>query len=728
MSALSHSEEGITTVGTAPAAGAGQWAGQGGCCLSRVPSLAALGEEALGSLASYVRVEEHPVGTALITEGETERDVFFILGGTAAARRADMDLGKFHAGRHFGELALVSGRPRAASVVALTPVTVARLEWSAYHRLMENDPRLASHLLEALLATVGRDLTGMTDLMGTLLRQRSLPRHVTIQVTMDGQARQVPMGTQPRALLPATVGEFPVVAALVDNKAVALDTPLSTDVTVAPLTTAHWEGERIYRRSLALLLMEAAAELVPDHVVRLGASTGHVQWIEVAPLEALDRDDLAKRLNARMREMVAEDRPFHQEWWTVEEAIHYFRERGWEAAVGLLRTHREATVPLVTCGRLYALSTGPLVCSASVMGEFEVLPAEHGLILAAGGARAEAENPVTLSNQLQATVMRDHEKWLRSLGVRGVGRFNASCIDGEVSKLIRVAEGFHEKRIGQIADTIAERAGTVRVICIAGPSSSGKTTFIKRLSVQLQVNGLDPVGISLDNYYLDREKTVRDATGEFDFEALEALDLALLREQLSRLLAGEKVKTALYDFARGMSIPEGCPEIHLKSNTLLMLEGIHGLNPRLLRNAVPVDQMFRIFIQPMSSLAFDRLSRVNPSDLRLIRRVVRDRHGRGCSAADNIARWPSVRAGERKHIFPHIGQADAIFDTSLIYELSVLKIYAERYLLEVPQTHPSYATAHRLRQLIDRFVAIYPDHVPPTSIIREFIGGSSFEY
>jgi uridine kinase len=227
---------------------------------------------------------------------------------------------------------------------------------------------------------------------------------------------------------------------------------------------------------------------------------------------------------------------------------------------------------------------------------------------------------------------------------------------------------------------------------------------------------------------VDREKTPRDAGGDWDFEALEALDLALLQEHVRRILAGEAIKTAHYDFRTGKSSPDGGPLIQLGPGDVLMLEGIHGLNPRLLGAIPRSGELYRIFIHPATTLPFDRLTRVSATDLRLLRRIVRDRHRRGYSSASNILRWPSVQAGEREHIFPHQHEADAVFDTALIYEPAVLKVYAERYLLEVPQDHPAYTTAHRLRHLVDRFVSIYPDHVPPTSLIREFIGGSGFEY
>jgi uridine kinase len=308
-----------------------------------------------------------------------------------------------------------------------------------------------------------------------------------------------------------------------------------------------------------------------------------------------------------------------------------------------------------------------------------------------------------------------------------VGAFNRACIEGSVPRLIRVNEGFHEKSIGQIADRIVGSGSGTRIVCIAGPSSSGKTTFIERLKVQLHVDGKNPIGVSLDDYYRDRERTPRDEKGELDFEALHALDLPLLNEHLLRLLSGEPVRLARYDFATGTSRPSAGAELALGRDDLLMLEGIHALNPELLGESGR-GRAFRIFVCPLGLPAIDELTRVHGSDLRLLRRIVRDRHTRATNAEQSILRWPSVRRGERAHIFPFQHLAEAVFDSSLLYELSVLKVFAERYLLEVPQTSTAYPTAFRLLALLDRVVTIYPDHVPQTSILREFIGASGFEY
>lgn len=689
-----------------------------------IAALSLLTDEELPILANYLTTVQVPSGEVILREGDTDRVCYFVQDGAATVQRGEFAVGRWERGSHFGEFGLMIGSPRAATVVSVTPMQLLRLDLDPWTRLQSEHPTTAARLLEGLLACAGDRLSHVTDTVGALMHGRSSPRQATVVVTETARIRSLPTGATPNDILPDEVDGFPVVAALMDGTIVPLDTPIATDVRVQPLTTAHWEGQRIYRRSAGMMLLEAAAELEPDRQFSLGSSVSSQQWIEVAPQDGLNLAELALRVEKRMHEMVKADVPFRHEWWAVEEAITWFRKRGWDSPALLLHMSREPAVRLVTCGKLHFLSLGALASNAGRISRFVVKASDGHLLLVTEGDRtAEA----SAASRAYVEVLHHHARWLESLGVRSVGEFDESCVLGQVSDTIRVAEGFHEKRFTHIADTIASRSG-IRIVCIAGPSSSGKTTFIKRLRVQLQVNGLDPVNVSLDDYYKDRAHCPRDANGEYDFEALEALDVELLGHQLERLLQCEKVRLAHFDFTTGRSHPDGGKEVSLGENCLLMLEGIHGLNPALLGNAVDPNVVFRIFIQPMMSLPFDPLSRVNPSDLRLIRRIVRDRHARKTTAAENIARWPSVRRGEHLHIFPFIPQADVVFDTSLIYELSVLKVYAERYLLEVSRTDPGFATAVRLRELIDRFVAIYPDHVPPTSILREFIGASSFEY
>lgn len=615
------------------------------------------------------------------------------------------------------------------------------------------------------------DDTPREDAAGALPRARSTGRRARLRVVVQGEVREVPAGTLAGALLPAEVDGRPVVAALIELKAASLITPVISACSIEPLTTAHWEAQRIYRHSTALLLLEAAARLDAP-ALRMGHSMGFAQRVLLLAPGAHDEDGragLARELAEAMNRLVAEDLPLREDLWAVEQAREHFVAAGWHEAAELLRTWRDPSVPLASYGQVRALRTGPLLPRTGGIEGFRVLPDPHGLILLFGSQAASRPippdyaglegnhtapaagaipAPATASagvaplaaaemrfitaeargaSQHASVMTEEHARWLMALRMDSVGAFNRACIDGDVTQLIMVSEGFQEKRISRIADQIHAYEPLVKVVCIAGPSSSGKSTFVRRLRVQLQVLGIRPVGMSLDDYYVDREQTPRDQHGEYDFEAFEAMRVDLLQDHTARLLGGEAVRTARFDFQTGASHPEGGPTIQLGDRDVLLMEGIHGLNPRLLAS-IPGQRVFRIFVCPLTQLPFDRLTRVHASDVRLIRRIVRDRHSRGYDAAANILRWPSVRAGERQHIFPFQRQADAVFDTSLVYELSVLKVYAERYLLEVPQRDPAYTTAFRLLGLLDRFVSIYPEHVPPTSLLREFIGGSGFEY
>jgi uridine kinase len=684
----------------------------------------------LGS-AELVRM---PRGERVHAAADAGRNLYLLLDGTATLRRAELPLRRLLPGDHFGELALLGGAHRGETVTAETALTVARLSSTAWEHLLARAPAVAAKLAAAVAAALSRELAEITGDLGLLLRGRSLPRAREIVVRVGAEERRVRTGTLLSELLPAEIEGELVVGGLLGQKPVSLATPLSTSTTVAPLTVGHWEGRQIYAHSVGLVLLEAANAVAPGVTVRMGPSRGTEQVVELAGDGTEDRAGLAGRISEAMARIAEADAPFRVEYWPTDEATEHFRERGWTDAARLLRIRRQATVRLVSCGEVYALSMGPLLPSTGAIRGFRLSPRhEDGLSLDYGArdprnGHGSKAAPAAPARPKDGGMVRDHQRWLGAMDVSSVGAFNELCISGQVSQLIRVAEGFHEKRIGGIADQIAAAKDRIRVISIAGPSSSGKTTFIKRLNVQLQIDGVNPVAISLDDYYVDRERTPRDAKGDWDFEALEALDLPLLQDHVRRLLAGEAVTTPHYDFVSGRSKPAGGATIQLRPGDALMLEGIHGLNPRLLGAIPRAGELFRVFIHPATTLPFDRLTRTSATDLRLLRRIVRDRHQRGYRAGENILRWPSVQRGEREHIFPFQHEADAVFDSALVYEPAVLKVFAERYLLEVPPSHPAYPTAHRLRYLVDRFVSIYPDHVPPTSLLREFIGGSGFEY
>ena len=714
--------------------------------LREVELLRAFSDEDLAHLAHALHEERAPAGTTIVHEGDEDRALYVIAKGRARVLRGGVHLGTVEAGEAFGEIALIAGGTRTASVVAETDCDLLVLDSDSFERFAEEHVSLALRVLREIVASTSSRLSRMNETVGLLLRERGLPRRVDVRVTRGEETLVVKNGMPAGELLPTEVDGAPVVAALMDGRARPLNAPITGACVLAPLTTAHWEGERIYRRSLALALLEAGRR--EGIRVRVGPSLGFAQRILLD--DGVDPDDAARALGRALDALVGEDAALCQERVSVLEALDYFERQGEVDAARLIETTRQTMVSLASYGDAFVLVSGAYLPSTGRLSLFSLVPDEASLLLVYSVpgklrdapsdlvqrervARESGLPPVDVALEARdvsrhATQMtQKQERFLGALGIRSVGDFNRTCIGGEVGDLMRVAEGFHEKSIGQIADALAERGDDVKLVCIAGPSSSGKTTFIRRLTVQLQVNGLIPKGLGLDDYYVDRDATPRDEKGRYDFEALEALQLDLLTDHLARLAAGEEVRTARYDFVAGRSSPEGGPTIRLRDHELLMVEGLHGLNPRLTARLTD-RQIFRVFVCPLVQLPFDRISRIHASDVRLLRRIVRDRHGRALSAAETITRWPFVRAGERKHIYPFQNHADAVFDTSLVYEISVLKVYAERYLLEVPTAHPAQATAERLLAMLARFVTIYPDHVPTTSILREFIGGSGFNY
>ncbi len=590
-----------------------------------------------------------------------------------------------------------------------------------------------------------------------------------LEVTVSGHMTRVESGTLVGALLPEAVEGVPVVAALIDEAAVSLTTPLLSSCSVRPLTTHSWEGQRIQRRSLALLALEVGRTIGAEVTLRVGPSVGFGQRLiakktvgqgEIATLVPLNGSQLtgfAAALEAGMHEHLARGLSLRREHWLVDEAHSYFLRQGLTEAVELLRTWRDRVVPVISYGTTYAIDMGPVVTRSSAVGAFYIA-CEEELLLLIYGRRSQTSLAATktipavvlgevgetgpesermgthrfLMGQVRSSGLTpqgesfEEQAWLRTLGVSSIGTFNRACIEGSVPDIVRVAEGFHEKRISAIADEVASRGDAIDIVSIAGPSSSGKSTFIRRLCVQLKVNGITPVGLGLDDYYVDRDKTPTDASGDYDFEALEALNLELLHGHLEGLLRGDTVRTPRFDFVRGKAELESGKTVALGRRDVLLIEGIHGLNPALL-GSIPDNRIYRILVCPLMQLALDHATRVHASDVRLVRRIVRDRHARGLNAAQTISRWPKVRAGERRYIYPHQTRADAVFDSSLVYELSVLRVHAERYLLEVPRADASQTTALRLMRFLDRFVSISPDHVPGTSILREFIGSSTFD-
>lgn len=457
------------------------------------------------------------------------------------------------------------------------------------------------------------------------------PRPSTIVATLGTAEHTLPFGSPLLNIVPSEVDGHKVVAALLNERTVSLNTALVTDSRVVPVTTATWEGSRIRRDSLALLTLEAASQLSAASDVRMGPSVGFGQ--RIVPGDRCDSiDEFRAQLEAQMRELIQSSRPLKEEIWPIDQAREYFAHDKLTDALDLLATWRSSVVGVVTYGNFYALRMGPLVHDAHTLQDFHLrvdggvlllshqsrngeavscsgLPAlalsEVGRSLPPRRARRdhpESEYPASL-NQTHEPVALEEQAWLQTIGATSVGRLNKACIQGSVPDLIQVCEGFQEKHIAQIADDIRERQDKIGIVCIAGPSSSGKTTFIRRLSVQLKVNGVTPAALGLDDYYLSRPETPRDESGDYDFEAMEAFQLGALRDHVGRLLAHETVRIPHFDFKRGISHREEGRELRLKPRGVLLLEGIHGLNPSLLAG-IPAAGIYRIFVCPLMQLAW----------------------------------------------------------------------------------------------------------------------------
>lgn len=552
-------------------------------------------------------------------------------------------------------------------------------------------------------------------------------RQVTVRYV--GERHNVPQGTTVADFLLQIDGSISdrVLSASVNRRQVMLDFPLRGEVDLDLVTYGSREGELVYKRSVSLMLYEACHELYPQTQLVIGQSLGNSYHYLVRG-EPCDRQEMVDRLKARMRELRAEARPFRRQTVTLEEIEDAFRERGWDDKLLLLRTRRSSTVHIISCGDFIDLAHGPYAPHTGCLPTFDVVAYEDGFLLRFPRRGNRDRLPRFVDKPLLFKTYLETRRWQDVLGVPYIGQLNRLALNGEIGNLVRIAEGFHEKKIARIADEIARRSDRVRLIAIAGPSSSGKTTFAKRLGVQLKVNGIEPVALSLDNYYVNREDTPKDEDDKPDFEAIEAIDLRLFHDHLAKLLEGEQVATPRFDFVAGARRAESeWASMQLREGQVLLIEGIHGLNPRL-TESVNRKQKFAIYISALSQLAIDNHNRIFTADGRLIRRIVRDRLYRGFSAERTLDLWERVRRGEARWIFPYQEQADIMFNSALVYEPAVLRVFAERFLLQVPRTSDAYPEAFRLLKFLALFVPIFPDVVPQNSILREFVGGSSFSY
>ncbi len=550
----------------------------------------------------------------------------------------------------------------------------------------------------------------------------SRPRKTVRIHLSDGRIYQGPVGTPLLDFIDAayTEPEAAIVGALVDGELRELSYPVVRDCDVQPVDTYSADGLRIYQRSLTFVMIVAARELFPegrlyvDHSVTLG---GFYCQVEGRP--PFTEGEL-EAIAGRMREILAADEPIYKERLPLQEAIDLFASQGYEDKVRLFTGREGGAVTVYTLRGVRDYFYGHMLPHTGRLGEFSLEHYGPGFIL-----RIQIRKhiyPLDSHRQYPKLmgVFREYGRWLGILGIEDVGSMNEAIESGQAQRAVLVSEALHEKRISEIAQAILAR-GTVRLVLIAGPSSSGKTTFANRLAIQLMASERRPFPLGLDDYFVDRELTPRDEHGEYDFESLGAVNVRLFNEQLAALLAGQRVQIPRFDFPTGRSLPG--PEVQLDGDAILLIEGIHGLNPELIYQ-IPEEQVFRVYVSALTQLNLDHHNRIPTTDNRLLRRIVRDQRYRSISATETIRRWQGVRRGEERNIFPYQENADVMFNSALVYELSVLKPLAEPLLLQVPHGAPESVEARRLLSFLRWLKPCDGSLVPENSILREFIGGS----
>ena len=517
---------------------------------------------------------------------------------------------------------------------------------------------------------------------------------------------------------------FGPVSAKVNNKVEGLDYRVFHNKDVEFLDLYSASGMRAYTRSLFMVLCKAVHDLYPKSkvVIDIPVSNGYYCNINIHR-EVTDSD--IENIHRRMQTIVGEALPIQRYETTTEEAISMFRNLGDEAKVKLLESMGSLYTTYYKLDDYVDYYYGAMLTNTSQIKLFGIEKFFDGLLLRVPSSEDPAKLDNLINQDKMFEVFRVHHRWQDILGVRTVGDFNEAVRRGFSNDLINVSEALQEKKISQMAETIANKKD-VKVVLIAGPSSSGKTTFCKRLSVQLLTCGIKPVQISLDDYFVNRVDTPKDETGDYDYESLYALNIPLVNEQFLALFRGEEVQLPSYNFQTGKSEMKG-KKLRLNSDNILIVEGIHALNPTLTKN-IPDNKKFRIYASALTTILLDDHNYIPTTDNRLIRRIVRDHKYRGCSAQETIRRWPSVRAGEKKWIFPYQENADTMFNTAMLYEVAVLKAQAEAVLEQVPENCNEYAEAYRLRKFLGYFASLPFRSLPPTSLLREFLGGSSFKY
>jgi len=553
-----------------------------------------------------------------------------------------------------------------------------------------------------------------------------MEKTISVRCKNNGQDYEIPIGSTLEELYDKTglsLLHGPI-SAHVNNKVEGMHYRIYKRKDVEFLDITSSSGLRTYTRTLFFVLCKAVHDLYEKCKVAIDIPVSNGYYVNLNIGHPVTLEDAGK-IRKRMQEIIDEAIPVHRHETTTEEAIQMFSILHTYSKVKLLQSTGSLFTTFYDIGEYYDYYYGSLLTNTSQLYLFGLEKYYDGLLL----RLPSRENPEELGELVMQDKMfgifKEHHSWQNIIGLRTIGDLNEAISKGETNLLIQVSEALQEKKISKIAEEIARKRG-IRMVLIAGPSSSGKTTTCKRLSVQLITNGIKPVPISLDDYFLDREQTPRDETGDYDFESIHALNIPLLNEQLAALFRGEEVELPRYNFQAGKSEWSG-KKLRLNDGQILVVEGIHALNPELTAQ-IPDELKFRVYASALTTLLLDNHNYIPTTDNRLLRRIIRDNKYRGVDARETIRRWPSVRKGENKWIFPYQEKADAMFNTAMLFELAVIKSQADPLLEQVPENCPEYAEAYRLRKFL-RYIKPIPEaQIPPTSLLREFLGGSSFEY
>lgn len=553
-------------------------------------------------------------------------------------------------------------------------------------------------------------------------------RNIEVFIENTNQTKEYPFGVSLKEIADdlKIKTDFQICGALVNNKVRELSFDVVKPKNIRFIDYSHPDGQRLYIRSVFFVLYAAVKDLYPEAKLKIDHAISRGYYCELEGIGVKFCDNCVDEIKIRMQELIKDDLLFERKGKQLSKIMDEYRQNGLDDKVRLYAETGWLYAYIYEMGNFSNYFHGHLLPSTGYIKNFDLERFNGGMLLRLPSEESFRRLRDFVHQEKLFGIFREHKEWAEILGVADIGQLNSFVKQGNAGEIIKISEALHEKKIAEIATQIAARNPRPKLVLIAGPSSSGKTTFSKRLAVQLSVCGIKPRTLSLDNYFVDREHTPVDEDGNYDFEALEAIDVEFFNQQLIQLINGEAVELPRFGFTDGKRFFNG-DVVQMHSDEILVIEGIHGLNPNLIPK-IDKAMTYRIFISALTSISIDDQNPISTTDNRLIRRIIRDSKYRGYSALDTIRRWPSVRRGEEKNIFPHQENADLMFNSAMLYELAVLKKYLEPLLKSVPENQPEFAESLRLLKFMGYFKTIDDDEIPPTSLIREFLGGSSFSY